>query len=195
MGPGNAAVQYAHKPTVQMKQLHWKKIPNNKIPGTVWEKIDFHNVTLDSPQIEKLFGAKPKKSQGLFTLTHRVKESVSQSVSQWVSESVSQWEWLIDGGFGWVVVELSDAEAAKKAVPANPWQNMVDLKRWHHVESLQIVVESTAHCHHAFGWVGVDARESRSALEELPNRGRGLLCLLSMYAVLFADLSLPSSMV
>jgi dishevelled associated activator of morphogenesis len=82
MGPGNATVQYAHKPTVQMKQLHWKKIPNNKIPGTVWEKIDFHNVTLDSPQIEKLFGAKPKKSQGLFTLTHRVKESASQSVSQ-----------------------------------------------------------------------------------------------------------------
>ena len=46
------------KPSVQMRQLHWGKLPDNKIKGTIWEKdVGDEKVKLDTAELEKLFAA------------------------------------------------------------------------------------------------------------------------------------------
>eukprot|EP00170_Pyropia_yezoensis_P003687 contig_15488_g3698 len=40
----------------QKKPLHWAKVPNNLLPGTVWTTLDEANVRLDEEEIDNLFG-------------------------------------------------------------------------------------------------------------------------------------------
>ena len=50
------------KPNVQMRQLHWAKLPDAKIKGTLWEKeVGDEDVTLKVDELELLFAAAAKK--------------------------------------------------------------------------------------------------------------------------------------
>ena len=59
----------AQKPGVQMKALHWGKIPDAKIKGTMWEKdVTDGAVKVNASELESLFAAKkaaaPKQKEG-----------------------------------------------------------------------------------------------------------------------------------
>jgi hypothetical protein len=45
------------KTSVKMKQLQWTKIPNIKIPNTIWVNLSDQNVALDVEELEKTFAA------------------------------------------------------------------------------------------------------------------------------------------
>ena len=53
------------KPGVPMKQLHWGKIPDAKIKGTIWEKdVKDEKVKLDEKKLEELFCARKAAAPG-----------------------------------------------------------------------------------------------------------------------------------
>ena len=59
----------AKKPGVQMKTLHWGKIPDAKIKGTMWDKdVKDDGVKVNASELESLFAAKkaaaPKQKEG-----------------------------------------------------------------------------------------------------------------------------------
>ena len=52
------------KPNVQMRQLHWAKIPDAKIKGTMWESdLTDEKVKLDIEEVENLFAANAAKKK------------------------------------------------------------------------------------------------------------------------------------
>ena len=52
------------KPNVQMRQLHWTKVPDAKVKGTMWEKdMSDEHVVLDKEEMESLFAAQAAKKK------------------------------------------------------------------------------------------------------------------------------------
>ena len=54
------------KPSQPMRQLHWGKLPDMKVKGTLWEKeVDDSKVAIDKDELESLFATKqPAKAGG-----------------------------------------------------------------------------------------------------------------------------------
>eukprot|EP01096_Ripella_sp_DP13-Kostka_P013863 TRINITY_DN6107_c0_g1_i1.p1 TRINITY_DN6107_c0_g1~~TRINITY_DN6107_c0_g1_i1.p1 ORF type:complete len:508 (+),score=280.38 TRINITY_DN6107_c0_g1_i1:1-1524(+) len=52
--------QYPYRPSTQMKQLFWKRLPDAKCDETLWKDVNFGDVPLESALIESAFGAKKK---------------------------------------------------------------------------------------------------------------------------------------
>jgi len=47
------------KPNVPLRQLHWGRLPDMKVKGTIWEKeVDDSKVWIDAPELESLFAIK-----------------------------------------------------------------------------------------------------------------------------------------
>lgn len=61
--PGAAGLPAKKKrePKVKLKQLHWIKVADRKVPGTIWEKIKDEEVPLPLDEIEEIFAAKQVK--------------------------------------------------------------------------------------------------------------------------------------
>jgi diaphanous 1 len=52
------------KPRKQMRQLHWGKVPDMKVKGTMWEKdVSEDSVKVDVDEIEDLFSAAPTRER------------------------------------------------------------------------------------------------------------------------------------
>ena len=53
------------KPNVQMRQLHWGKLADGKVKGTMWDgEVDDGHVTLDIDELEGMFAAVASKKEG-----------------------------------------------------------------------------------------------------------------------------------
>lgn len=60
----------------QKKPLHWGKIPNNLIPGTIWTTLDEKVVPINEEEVDALFGVDVQESSGLGAAQEEVKPEV-----------------------------------------------------------------------------------------------------------------------
>eukprot|EP00966_Prymnesium_polylepis_P054279 1254848-Prymnesium_polylepis.1 len=56
-GMGQFKKKEPRRPQTPMRKLHWTKVPDRRVPGTVWEsELSDANVTLDGDEVERNFG-------------------------------------------------------------------------------------------------------------------------------------------
>lgn len=60
----------------QKKPLHWGKIPNNLIPGTIWTTLDEKVVPINEEEVDELFGVDVQESTGFGAAQEEVKPEV-----------------------------------------------------------------------------------------------------------------------
>jgi len=60
----------------QKKPLHWGKIPNNLIPGTIWTTLDEKVVPINEEEVDELFGVDVQESSGFGAAQEEVKPEV-----------------------------------------------------------------------------------------------------------------------
>ena len=64
-GAMNPALQKPKiKPGVPMRGFFWKKLPQNKLSGTVWLNLSEEKTKLDKTELESLFAKKATKAMG-----------------------------------------------------------------------------------------------------------------------------------
>ncbi|EOD29366.1 hypothetical protein EMIHUDRAFT_434678 [Emiliania huxleyi CCMP1516] len=98
------------KPSQPMRQLHWGKLPDMKVKGTLWEKeVDDSKVAIDKDELESLFATKqPAKAGGADGEKKEDKKKKGPEMANLLDAKTSQ-----NTGIARARIKQTDAELAE----------------------------------------------------------------------------------